>query len=120
MWPDDTSTGDGWNLPVGPQSDGTYASPVSMPQPVDAAGGAPGGYAQQVLDVFKFGVGAWQQQQQSQQMLDYRRWEATNAGLTQQGRTSPVSVAPGGGLTLSPLLIIGAGVILAAVLLARG
>lgn len=75
---------------VGPNTDGTYGIPQTavMSQPVDAGGGPPANYGAQVLDIFKFGVGVWQQQSARQDMLDYRRWESTNAGLYQQGQTA--------------------------------
>lgn len=77
---------------VGYQSDGTFSAPNSavMPQPVDAGGGAPAQYGSQVLDIFKFGVGVWQQNSARQDMIDLRRWEATNAGLYQQGQAAAI------------------------------
>ena len=82
---------------VGPQNDGTYGAPPSsvMPQPVDAGGGPPANYSGQVLDIFKFGVGIWNQQKQRQDMIDLRRWEATNAGLYQQGQAAAMYGRPG-------------------------
>lgn len=77
---------------VGPNSDGTYGIPSAavMPQPVDAGGGPPANYSGQILDLFKFGVGVWQQADARQDMLDYRRWESTNAGLYQQGQAAAI------------------------------
>ena len=75
---------------VGPQSDGTYVIPetgLTVP-PADAGGGAPASYSSSILDIFKWGVGVWQQGEQQKSMLDYRRWEATQAGLAQQGQTA--------------------------------
>ena len=75
---------------VGPQNDGTYGIPPTavMSQPVDAGGGAPANYGSQILDIFKFGVGVWNQRENSKDMLDYKRWEATNAGLYLQGQNA--------------------------------
>ncbi|WP_417284670.1 hypothetical protein [Comamonas sp.] len=72
---------------VGPQTDGTVLPSYSAttPAPTDAGGGAPTNYSQTVLDVFKIGVGAWSANAAQQNMLDYRRWEATGGGLYQQG-----------------------------------
>lgn len=77
---------------VGYQSDGTFSAPIPsvMPQPVDAGGGPPANYGAQILDVFKFGVGVWQQNNARQDMIDLRRWEATNAGLFQQGQNAAI------------------------------
>lgn len=84
---------------VGPQSDGTYAYPgAAQPanQPWDVGGTASGNYSQQVLDVLKFGVGVWQQDQARQEFYDYRRFEATNGGLFMQGRQAlPLTVQRG-------------------------
>lgn len=73
---------------VGPQNDGTVIAPAAgvMPQPVDAGGGPAASYGSQVLDIFKFGIGAYNASQQRKDMIDLRRWEATNAGLYQQGQ----------------------------------
>lgn len=75
---------------AGYQDDGTFSAPASsvMPQPVDAGGGPPANYSGMILDVFKFGVGAWNQNEQRKDMVDLRRWEATNAGLFQQGQNA--------------------------------
>jgi hypothetical protein len=77
---------------VGYQPDGTFYAPSSsvMSQPVDAGGGAPAQYGAQILDIFKFGVGAWQQADARKDMIDLRRWEATNAGLYQQGQSAAI------------------------------
>lgn len=77
---------------VGYNSDGTFSAPnvAVMPQPVDAGGGMPANYSAQILDIFKFGVGVWQQNEARQDMIDMRRWEATNAGLYQQGQSAAI------------------------------
>lgn len=100
---------------AGPQSDGTYVSPVGMAQPADAGGGPAASYGQQILDVFKYGVGVWQQDKARTDLLDYRRWEATNVGLTQQGRAGLVNTQANTSKQGSFLLLalIGVGIALA-------
>jgi hypothetical protein len=104
---------------VGPQSDGTNIPALTGTnlQPTDAGGGAPADYSQSVIDLFKTGIGAWTATQQNQQMLDYKRYEATAAGLAQQGR--PISATVGGTTasistgSLLTLAIIGIAVLVA-------
>ena len=64
---------------VGPQTDGTVmpAANAVVVKPADAGGGLPANYAPQVLDIFKYGLGIWNQQTQQQNLLDYKRFEAT-------------------------------------------
>ncbi|WP_426303892.1 hypothetical protein ACN9MJ_12795 [Acidovorax facilis] len=73
---------------VGYNFDGTYSAPdVSIvAAPVDAGGGPAGSYGSAVIDVLKFGVGVWNQREARQDMLDYRRFEATQRGAYQQGQ----------------------------------
>ena len=82
----------GDTLYTGYQNDGTFNSPAVavMPQPVDAGGGPPANYGAQVLDIFKFGVGVYAQNEQRKDLIDLRRWEATNAGLYQQGQAAAI------------------------------
>lgn len=107
-----------YSQPVGPQDDGTVVVPsISIAnQPVDAGGGMPGSYGQQVLDIFKFGVGAAAQSYQQRQLLDYKRWEATQFGPMQQGVPAYGVTAGGGGGNggLLLLALIVGGVILVA------
>lgn len=96
---------------IGPQQDGTVLNTAYTPLPVDAGGGTAGSYSQQILDVFKFGVGAWGQNKARQDMLDYRRWEATSTGLTQQGMGTPQGQAAQrgtNGLILIGFMVVGA------------
>lgn len=82
---------------VGYASDGTFTTPavaVTAP-PVDAGGGGVGQYAPMVMDVFKFGVGVWNQQEQQKRMLDYKRYEATQYGAFMQGQPA-LTFASGG------------------------
>lgn len=95
---------------VGPQNDGTNVSPgaAAMPQPVDAGGGPPANYSAAILDIFKFGVGAYNQNKAQQSMIDLRRWEATNAGLMQQGQSAAIYGGQGqmGILTIAAIGIV--------------
>jgi len=88
----------GFGSTVGAQSDGTYNTPVTaiQAQPVDAGGGGLGQYSAQILDVFKFGVGTWAQSNATDKLLDYKRFEATNGGLYQQGNAAGIRVGSGG------------------------
>lgn len=93
-----TGTGSGdspfytWGRGVADQpgysTDGTFNTPQAgrAVTPVDAGGGPSGLYSAQILDVFKFGVGVWNQQEQQKNMLDYKRFEATQYGAYAQGQ----------------------------------
>lgn len=105
---------------IGPQNDGTYVQPsAAQPnnQPWDTSGNAAGNYSRDVLDVLKFGVGVWQQNDARNQFYDYKRFEATNGGLFLQGRFAgvgtggmPLAINPAKSQTL--LLLMALGVIL--------
>lgn len=84
---------------VGPKSDGTFGIPTSAGAvtPYDAGGGPSANYGAQIMDVFKFGVGVWQQQQNQTAMLDYKRFEATQNGLYQQGKPANLYSSANGG-----------------------
>jgi hypothetical protein len=115
MWEENT-TGS-YDLAVGPQSDGTSISPGAAIQsnPVDAGGGAPGTYGKDILDVFKYGVGVYSQNKQQSDLLDYKRFEATQAGLWRQGQPALFSSSAGGGtgnLVILAAIVIGAVVLL--------
>lgn len=73
---------------VGYATDGTFTVPsvAVTAAPVDAGGGPAGNYGGAVLDIFKMGVGVWNQQQQQKAMLDYKRYEATQYGAFMQGQ----------------------------------
>ena len=104
---------------VGPQVDGTYVySPQAstIPTPTDTAGGAPADYGKQILDLFKFGVGAYSADQQNQRLFDYKKYEATNGGLYQQGQGAMLNrTATGSGL--SPVVMLGIGALVVFALL---
>lgn len=115
MW-EDNITGS-YDLAVGPQSDGTSITPNAAitTAPVDAGGGAPGSYSKDVLDLFKFGVGTWSQQKQQANLLDYKRYEATQTGLWRQGQPALFANSAQGGagnLVILAAIVIGAVVLL--------
>lgn len=118
-WGQYTGTGDTSGIftdsssSVGPQSDGTYSFPDNAQpnnQPWDTSGGQNGDYSKAVLDTLKFGVGVWQQDQSRRDFYDYKKYEATNGGLFQQGafagslRAVPASRKP---LTLAAMVLLG-------------
>ena len=114
MW-EDNITGD--YTSVGPQTDGTNlpADASITAAPVDAGGGAPASYSKDILDVFKYGVGAYTSQQNYKNMLDYKRYEATQTGLWAQGRPTVFSQSANGGaggLVIMAAIVIGAVVLL--------
>ena len=98
----------GGGSPVGLQSDGTnMPSPTAatIPTPADTPGGAPAQYAQPILDIFKFGVGQYAAQQSQQQLFDYKKFEATNGGLFQQGQQATLPKAATGS-SMSPFMML--------------
>lgn len=120
----DFVAGDGASVDtsIGPQTDGTNipsGTAATIPTPTDTAGGAPAQYGQAVLDVFKYGIGAYTATVQQQNMLDYKRYEATNGGLFQQGRAATLPKASTGGA--SGLVLMGvAAVVVFALLTHKG
>ena len=111
---------DPWGV-VGPQSDGTVMpSPTAvMSQPQDTSGGQPAGYSQTVLDIFKYGIGTYASLQMAKQQPDYKRYEATNGGLFQQGRPANIAQANTGGASNLMLLAM-AGVVIFAIASHKG
>lgn len=109
---------------IGPQTDGTNLpayNAATIPQPADTAGGAPADYSQQVLDLFKFGVGVAQQQSAQNAFFDYKKFEATSGGLYQQGRAAalPGTVSATGGKSGFLMLAV-AGIVLVVLLTHKG
>lgn len=120
-WGSHNYTTNDWSVMPGPQTDGTYEIPdvAWAIQPTDAGGGAPAQYSSGILDIFKFGVGVWQQQQNQQQLLDYRRFEATQKGLYQQGQPALFTNTANG--QVSPTIwLFGGVIVLAAILMHKG
>ena len=122
FWDFTAGGGDNADTSVGPQTDGTnvYAPIAStIPTPADTAGGAPAQYSSQILDLFKFGVGVAQQQANLNAAFDYKKFEATNGGLYQQGKSASMPSAATGGS--SGLVLMGvAAIVLFALLTHKG
>lgn len=117
MWPDTTDPTASDYGAIGPQSDGTIGTPSAgiQPAPVDAGGGAAGSYRKDVIDIFKYGVGAYSQSKQQSDLLDYKRFEATQLGLFRQGQPALFSNNTNGGvgnLVVLAAIVIGAVVLL--------
>lgn len=100
---------------VGPQTGGTYDIPATAQQsnlPWDTPGAVRGQYGSDVLGILSQGIGVWSQYAQTNQMLDYRRYEATNGGVYAQGRPAGQMAATGrvqvsGNSNMLLLLLIG-------------
>jgi hypothetical protein len=94
---------------IGAQTDGTTIIPYEAQpnnRPWDTGGGVLGGYGADVLNVLKFGVGVAAKSYDNRQLLDYKRFEATQGGAFQQG-VATNSIAAPVALKLSPLLLVG-------------
>lgn len=96
----------------GYNTDGTYTMPAAGQaiQPKDAGGGQPANYMPQILDIFKYGVGVWNQQRQQQALIDYKRFEATQLGTFMQGQPAMLGVTNSGltgSVSTGMLIIIG-------------
>lgn len=96
---------------IGPQNDGTYNAPylATAATPYDAGGGPSASYAPQIMDIFKFGVGVWQQQQNMQAQMDYRRFEAAQGAVYQQGQAAN---QVGSNTNMLLLIALGVGLVL--------
>lgn len=104
----------------GYNTDGTYTTPATGRAivPADAAGGPPANYMPQILDVFKYGLGVWNQQTQQQALLDYKRFETTQLGTFMQGQPAMLAATNGrltGSISTGMILIV-----VVAVLLLKG
>ncbi len=94
---------------VGPQTGGTYNVPASAQPnntPWDSAGGTVGQYGGDVLSILSKGIGQWSQYQSNQQLLDYKRYEATQGGVFAQGMPNQMQTATVTARASSPLLLI--------------
>lgn len=121
----DFTAGGGANIDtsVGPQTDGTNVySPIAstIPTPADTAGGAPAQYGSAILDIFKTGVGAWSAANAQQQLFDYKKFEATNGGLYQQGKSAAMPAAASGGGQSGLMMMALIGIVVFAVLTHKG
>ncbi|EON15329.1 hypothetical protein [Pandoraea sp. SD6-2] len=96
---------------IGPQNDGTYnypdtAQPVNQPADVGAAATLPN-YAPDVFKLLSQGLGALNSDYQMNQMLDYRKYEATQGGLYAQGQAAAtVASAQIGAVNANKMLMI--------------
>ena len=109
-------------------TDSSYVIPgdASLPsQPVDAAGGAPANYGSQILDLFKFGIGAATSLKAQQISANATSTPAVTAngqtslagqksGVTASGIATPVS-----GMSMTTMLLIGGGLLVAAIVLKK-
>lgn len=105
---------------VGPQPTGEFIpADTGLPQPVDVGGTAPATYSNTTLDIFRLGIGAWSQNQQNKQLLQYAQYQTTGNGLNQSGQvagtTGQTVRAVSGNILSNPivLLLIVGGVYLA-------
>lgn len=73
-------------------------------------------YGSQLIDLFKFGVGAYYDDR-SRKLESKLRYEALNGQLYENGQAA-TALLPNGTMNMTPLLLIG-GVVLLAVLLMR-
>lgn len=89
--------------------------PTAQAQPVDAGGGSPGVYSGAILDIFKTGISAAAGVYNQKQLLDYKRWEATNRGVYLQGYPGGIGITTGSGGGTN-LLLIGLAVVAVVVL----
>lgn len=106
-------------IPMGDQA-GTdvFVSQDYLPaQPVDTAGGVPGDYSQGVIDLFKYGIGAWQSNKAQTNQMDYLKWSTVNGVSSKNGVTSSAAVPSAFSLGNMGTMAIGAGVIILALVI---
>lgn len=105
---------------VGPQTDGTTIVPdvATVVTPNDAGGGPPATYGNTILDVFKYGVGVWQADKTQTRLIDYKKFEATNTGVYQNGVPAIFRTNASGGGTSPVLYAFGAVLLLGIVVMA--
>jgi hypothetical protein len=78
-----------YGFSVGPQSDGTYNVPqTAMPITGSDTGGAGYNYAPGVFQLLNNGLGTFANIYGMNAQLDYRRYEATQAGLVANGQAA--------------------------------
>src|SRR5437868_2912181 len=77
-----------YQFSIGPQSDGTYNIPstgVAISNGADQ-GGNGASYAPAIFSLLNNGLGAFTSIYNNNSLLDYKRYEATQAGLVAQGQ----------------------------------
>lgn len=86
---------------VGGQVDGTFVVPSTADQINDPSNtaGYPASSSNTALDVLKYGVGAITDSWKFAQNLDYKRFEATQGGVFQQGKYAISASVPAGKVT---------------------
>jgi hypothetical protein len=78
-----------YNFSIGPQGDGTYNVPsTAIPVTGSDTGGAGYNYAPGVFQLLNNGLGVFGNLYGQSQQLDYKRYEATQAGLIAQGQAA--------------------------------
>ncbi|WP_250479124.1 MULTISPECIES: hypothetical protein [unclassified Caballeronia] len=81
-----------YSFTVGPQNDGTYVTPdAALPinQAVDVGSGtAVGNYAPDVFKLLGAGLNSFTTLYGQNQLLDYKRYEATQGGIFAQGQAA--------------------------------
>lgn len=105
-----------------PTQGGYIVPQLSLPsQPVDAAGGVAGSYAQPILDLFKFGIGAALSANAQNNALDYKKYEAVNGRLAVNGVATGSTVAGSGigGMNTTTLMMIGGALLVGLLLLKK-
>ncbi|QDX21765.1 hypothetical protein FP568_11230 [Pandoraea pnomenusa] len=96
---------------IGPQNDGTYtypdaAQPLNQPADVGAAATLPN-YAPDVFKLLSQGLGILNSDYQMNQMIDYKKYEATQGGLFAQGQAAAtVASAQIGATNANKMLMI--------------
>ncbi|WP_250479020.1 MULTISPECIES: hypothetical protein [unclassified Caballeronia] len=97
-----------YGFSVGPQSDGTYNVPsTAIPVTGSDTGGAGYNYAPGVFSLLNNGLSAFTSIYQQGQALDYKRYEATQAGLVAQGQAAAtVASANIGAINSNKMLMI--------------
>lgn len=106
-------SGWGLDLGIGPSTDGTYGIPTTAQPNNDPSNtaGFPSITSGSALDILKFGVSAITDSWKFGQVLDYKRFEATNGGVFAQGKpaniATPSNGAAGSNFLLAGLLLVG-------------
>jgi len=98
-----------YQFSIGPQSDGTYNIPATGMAISGASdtGGSGYNYAPGVFNLLNNGLSAFSNIYQTGQQLDYRRYEATQAGLVAQGQAAGmVASAQIGAVNSNKMLMI--------------
>ena len=97
---------------IGPQTDGTYDIPATALQVNDPSNtaGYPSSSDDNLFSILKYGVGAATDVFKFKSGLDYKRFEATQGGLFEQGRTSVLPRIATGGISTNYILIAAAAV----------